>query len=484
MRALAAVLAERGWNITGSDVQPDSAAELINHGIRVSTGHSAGNISAETALVVFSEAIGPENAERRQAEALGIPQRSYAQLLGEITSVGKSAGTAAPAGVEPKRTLAVAGTHGKSTVTAMAAQILVLAGLDPTVVCGAAPVYAGSGIGEIGGRNGAGPLNLVEACEYRRNFLNLRPDVAVLLNVEHDHFDCYQTIDEVATAYSQFLALLPDDGLAIAAHEENTARGNLARTIVEASGRHTVTFGLSRSADWRATNLQQSRGRYRFDVVRHDRRFIHVVLSVPGKHNVLNALAAAALARHSGVSAQHVAQGLAAFRGLKRRLEHCGTWGGVPWIDDYAHHPTEIKASLATLRQMYPRRRIYCVFQPHQASRLTALLDELADSLHNADRIAVADVYRAREPALENGAVRSQTPNLNRPSGEATTGDLAARLRTGGSDVVDVHQPQAIARLLTDELQPGDLLVTIGAGDLGKSFHDIRERLRRNCAVA
>src|SRR5262249_54894345 len=195
-----------------------------------------------------------------------------------------------------------------------------------------------------------------------------------------------------------------------------------------------------------------------------------VTLAVPGRHNVLNALAAAALARHCGVSVQHIAQGLAAFRGLKQRLEPRGSWAGVPWIDDYAHHPTEIKASLAALRQMYPRRRIVCVFQPHQASRLTILLDELAASLHNADSVALANVFRAREGAPQPG--------------EATAADLAAKLRADGVEVLEPNQPATIARTLSQQLQPGDLLVTLGAGDLGKNFRDIRERARRNCAVA
>jgi UDP-N-acetylmuramate--alanine ligase len=195
-----------------------------------------------------------------------------------------------------------------------------------------------------------------------------------------------------------------------------------------------------------------------------------VTLAVPGRHNVLNALAAAALARHCGASSEDIALGLAGFRGLKRRMEVHQRWAGVPWIDDYAHHPSETKATLATVRQMFPRRRIWCVFQPHQASRLTALLDETVASLHNADRIAVAEVYRAREGSAKFG--------------EVTASDLANLLEATGSEVLDEHDPSAIAQRLGSELQPGDVLVTMGAGDIGKVFYEFHERLRRNCAVA
>jgi UDP-N-acetylmuramate--alanine ligase len=447
MRALATLLVERGWHITGSDLRPHAAEGLIARGVRVFTGHASNNVPADAELLVCSNAVPVDNPERQQAQKRGIPILSYAQMLGEIAQ--KSQATAG-------QVLAVAGTHGKSTVTAMAAEILIRAGLDPTVICGAAP---------MNGRHGQGKFTLLEACEYRRNFLHLQPNVAVLLNIEPDHFDCYQSVEQLQGAFAQFIGQTSTDGLIMASHE-----CSVARRIATASGRQIVTFGFSRAADWRATNLEHSLGRYRFDIVRHGQRLTHVTLGVTGRHNVLNAVAAAALARHCGVSAQHISQGLATFRGLKRRLEGRHRWGGVPWIDDYAHHPTAVKAALAAVRQMFPRRRIWCVFQPHQASRLAALLDELATSLHNADRIAVAEVFRAREGQAQPG--------------DATASDLANSLAASGNEVLDEHHPSAIARRLSNELQPGDVLVTMGAGDIGKIFHDFRERARRNCAVA
>jgi UDP-N-acetylmuramate--alanine ligase len=434
-----------------------------------------------TQLLIYSDAVPAENPERQEAQRRGIAIRSYAQMLGEIAAVTQAA---------EGQIFAVAGTHGKSTVTTMASEILIRAGLDPTVICGAEPMNAvaaqpksrnrlktnpasggqpvhdsAKAMSDTGGRNGLGKFTMLEACEYRANFLNLKPNLTALLNVEADHFDWYSSVEQLQETFLQFAQQTADDGLIVASQE-----CDVAKRIASESGRQLVTFGFSRSADWRAMNLEHSLGRYRFDIVRHEQKLNHVTLTVTGRHNVLNALAAAALARHCGVSAQHIAQGLAAFRGLKRRMEVRSRWGGVPWIDDYAHHPTEVRAALATARQMFPRRRICCVFQPHQASRLTVLLDELAASLHNADRIAVADVFRAREG----------TPH----AGEATVSDLAKLLESAGQEVFEEHHPSAIAQRLANELQPGDVLLTMGAGDLGKTFYEFHERLRRNCAVA
>jgi UDP-N-acetylmuramate--alanine ligase len=447
MRAVAAVLLERGWQITGSDLHPQSAGALVSRGARVFSGHASSHLPADTDLLIYSEAVSADNSERQEAQRRGIAIRSYGQILGEIAASCQTAGS---------QVLAVAGTHGKSTVTAMIAAILTRAGMDPTIICGASPVS---------GHQGDGKITLIEACEYRENFLHLRPNVATLLNVEHDHFDCYQLAEQLQAAFSQFALQTRDDGLIVASNESASAI-----KIAASTGRRMVTFGFSRSADWCATNLEHSLGRYRFNIVRHGQKLAHITLTVPGRHNVLNALAAAVVARHCGASGPHIAQGLAAFRGLKRRLEPRGRWAGVPWIDDYAHHPTESRAALATVKQMFPRRRIWCVFQPHQASRLAALLDEFAASLHNADRIAVANVFRSRE-----GLART---------GEPTAADLANLLASSGSDVLAEHNPPAIARRLYNELQPGDVLVTMGAGDLGKIFHEFNERAGRNCAVA
>ncbi len=320
--ALAAVMVAQRWHVSGSDLDADSQRDLIALGIRVSHGHAAGNVPANARLLIYSAAVPAENCERRRAEQLGIESVSYAEMLGRIAA--------------DRQTLAVAGTHGKSTVTAMTAEILIRAGLDPTVMCGASPVLESSGrLGHTGGRFGRGKIALLEACEYRENFRNLRPNVAALLNIEHDHFDCFPTFDALKAAFLRFVESIAADGRLIV-----SADCPRAGEIAGASGRALATFGLSRDADWRVVHLEQSRGRYRFELVRHGRPLTHVSLAVPGRHNVLNALAAAAIARYCGASVQQIAQGLALFRGLHRRLQARGHWADAAWIDDYAHHPT------------------------------------------------------------------------------------------------------------------------------------------------
>jgi len=445
MRSLADVLLGWGWRLAGSDLVGDSARPFAAAGVRIHRGHAAGHLAAETDLVIYSDAVPRENPELGRASELGIPTLSYFQALGRLTS--------------DRHTLAVAGTHGKSTTTAMVAHLLVEAGLDPTVVYGAAPLGHRSG-----GRAGGGELMLVEACEYRANFLQLAADHAVILGIEPDHFDCYDSLDHLTAAFTRFARSVRDDGLLLAragcrATEEAT---RAARCRVE-------TFGFDATADWQARGLAHRRGRYRFGLYRHGRRLAEVWLSVPGRHNVLNALAAAALGWHEGMRAKGIAQALGSFRGLDRRTEVLGSWRGVTLVDDYAHHPTEVKAGLDCLRKMYPDRRVCCVFQPHQALRTARLLDEFAASLQNADRVVVSEVYRAREPAPVFG--------------EVTAADLARRVRSLGGRAVDVVGDEPIAGLLTRELRPGDVLITMGAGDIGKIGHGFIHGLREDRAA-
>ena len=297
---------------------------------------------------------------------------------------------------------------------------------------------------------------LAEACEYRANFLHLRPRHAAILGIEPDHFDCYPTVARLRDAFTRFAALLPDDGLLVARHECEATRQVTA-------GLHCriETFGFDAQAAWSARNVNGQQGRYDFEIVRHQQRLCRVCLQVPGRHNVLNALAAAALAWANGLGPEVIAAGLATFRGLHRRLEWRGEWHGASLLDDYAHHPTEIAATLAAVRETYPGRRVWCVFQPHQASRTAALLDELAASLQNADRLAVADIFRAREPEP-------------RP-GEVTAADLAERARWLGANVEREQTIEQITRRVATQLRAGDVLITMGAGDIGRIHQNLVE---------
>ena len=354
MRALAEVLLGRGWRLSGSDLSIGSLEHLARRDVELHAGHDAAHLPPQTDVVVYSDAVSADNPELRRAECLAIPTLSYFQMLGRLASGG--------------RTLAVAGTHGKSTTTAMAAQILIHAGRNPTVCCGAAPLGQCSG-----GRAGCDDLLLIEACEYRANFLHLRPHHAAILGIEPDHFDCFPGPEHLEAAFRRFARLVPRDGLLLARYDCRATRRATAGLACRVE-----SLGIDGRADWSARRLSAQRGLYRFEIHRHGRPLTQVAMQVAGRHNVLNALAAAALAWENGASAEQIAVGLGSFRGICRRLERVGSWRGVTLVDDYAHHPTEVAATLRTLRQMAPGRRVWCVFQPHQVSRTARLLDELA----------------------------------------------------------------------------------------------------------
>jgi UDP-N-acetylmuramate--alanine ligase len=351
--------------------------------------------------------------------------------------------------MESRRGVAIAGTHGKSTTTAMAGEILLAEGLSPTVVTGAASRDATSG-----GRLGRGRLMLAEACEYRAHFLHLTPQIAVVLSVEPDHFDCFASHAELEQAFGEFVQRVPSDGLVLWSAECGATRRAVGRL-----GCAGESFGLVPAAIWRATDLRHRRGFYTFQVRCRERLVCDVALSVPGRHNVLNALAAAAVASHCGATGRAIRAGLTRFAGLARRTELVSDDPNLAVVDDYAHHPTEVRATLASVREMFPGRRVWCAFQPHQESRTRRLLEEFAHSLQNADRIIVTDVFRAREP--DDGC-------------RATVADLALRIAELGANVVQLPSAIEIERHLWLHLEHADVLVTIGAGDIGSVAHGLR----------
>ncbi|MBN2293527.1 MAG: UDP-N-acetylmuramate--L-alanine ligase [Pirellulales bacterium] len=451
MRAMAGVLYGWGWKLSGSDSGVTSGETLGLPGVKVSTSHAAENVAEGTDLVIHSDALGGDNEELQRAAKLGIPVATYFQVAGCLMRWFNG--------------IAVAGTHGKSTTTAMAARVLIDAGLDPTVLCGAHEL--GNTDGEIagGGRSGGGKLMLVEACEYRQNFLHLQPRCAAILGIEADHFDCYEKMDDIRRAFELFAASVPSDGFLIVKHDCFSTR-----SVVSEATCKVETFGFKVSGsvtqpDWMARLIDSQLGRYRFEILHCGIGIGEIALKLPGRHNVLNALATAALAFHQGVDAERIASSLSEFRGLNRRLELLGTWHGVTILDDYAHHPTEVAVTLQAIREMYPGRRLCCVFQPHQASRTARLLDELAEGLENVDCLVLAEIFRARE-------------GPPRP-GQVTAEDLADAIRRRGQYVSDSRSANEIHKELINNLRPGDVLVTIGAGDIRRIangyIHWIRE---------
>jgi UDP-N-acetylmuramate--alanine ligase len=427
MRALAEVLVGWGWQVSGSDPNVADVQSLAGLGVRLFKDQATHPLSPDIKLVIRSDAVPMENPELRRATELGIPTISYFEMLGRIGA--------------NRDTIAIAGTHGKSTTTAMAAHILVEAGQDPTVFCGATP------FGKIsGGRAGHGALMLVEACEYHANFLNLQPRDAAILGIEPDHFDYYDSLNQIEDAFRHFAALLPADGLLLARHDCASTRRMTASLPCRVE-----SFGTCPEADWAAQELEAHAGCFRFEIQHHGQPIGAVQLQMPGRHNVLNALAAAALAWTRGVPGEQIAAGISSFAGLHRRLELLETWRGVAMVDDYAHHPTEVAAALEAVRAMFPHRRLWCVFQPHQASRTARLLHEFASSLQNADIVMVAEICRARENDC--------------PLGGVTAADLARETARLGVEVLSGHGAEKIRATLQTRLAPGDVLVTLGAGD-------------------
>ena len=447
MKALAEMLSGLGWTISGSDLQPppDSLELLGRKGFQVHHGHAQEFVPCDADLLIYSPAIAAFNPERVRAEQLGIPQWSFHELLGEL--------------MKSRVGVSIAGTHGKSTTTAMVASVLRDAGLSPSAVIGAELVSNGAS-----GWAGTSELFVVESCEYQKNFLTLSPTHAVLTGIEADHFDCFRNLFEMREAFAEFVSRLPSHGHLIIRGDCEATRVAAASSVAQIE-----TFSLRDCSDWWAADLRPTAEGLHFRVFYGDRFFTEVSLRVPGRHNVLNAIAAVAMCHHLGVSASAVREGLSDFRGTKRRFEVLGSWNGVTLIDDYAHHPTAVKATLQTAREQFPGRRLLCAFQPHQESRTRALLEDFAESFGSADEVFLAPIFTARE---EGSA-----------SAEQTNSELAERIASRGQAVRWLSSLDRLTSELDDAARPGDVLVTMGAGDINRIQHELTRRLQRHSAT-
>ncbi|MBU0637550.1 MAG: UDP-N-acetylmuramate--L-alanine ligase [Planctomycetes bacterium] len=440
MSGLARVLLREGARVSGSDCQPGRMlTELEQHGARITTRQDAAALPAETELVVVSAAIPPAHAEFAEAARRGLRIMKYAEMLGALMS--------------PRTGIAISGTHGKSTTTAWLTYVLRLAGLDPSFVIGAVVEQLGGGSGV-----GDGPCFVAEACEYDRSFLNLWPRYGAVLNIEEDHLDYYDGLEAITEAFVEFAGRVPASGLVVLNGDDERCRQLAERTAAPVE-----TFGCGRVGDWRATEIAVQGGHYSFTLVRRGEKQRRCRLGIPGRHNVCNALAVAVLATHAGASLEAIEQGLAGFRGVRRRLEQRGSPGGVHVLDDYAHHPTEIQATLHAARERFQPRRLWCVFQPHQHSRTRFLLEDFARSFELADRIVVPDIYFVRDTQRDREAV--------------CAADLIERIRVRGGDAVHIPAFDAIVDFLSREVAAGDLVLTMGAGTIWKVADELVRRL-------
>lgn len=440
MSAAASMLLELGADVSGSDLQPfDGLGQLVANGARVSIGHQAMHLDRRTDLVVISAAIPSDNPELTLANHNGNSIVKYAQLLGRMMS--------------DRIGIGIAGTHGKTTTTAMCSFIFHRAQLDPAYVFGARSDQLGGGSSA-----GRGPHFIAESCEYDRSFLHLFPKAAAILNVEPDHLDYFHSFEALVEAFGQFAANVEPSGLLVCNAEDKWSQ--------EAARQGTAaveTFGVKADANWQSVNMREDFGRYLFDLHHNGEPVTSIKLQVPGLHNVANALAAAALADHAGIDADIIGSALSEFAGVNRRLTWRGKGRGVTIVDDYAHHPTEIRATLDAVRNRYRPRRTWVVFQPHQHARTRFLLDEFADSLHDVDEVLVPDVYDAREQDAGDQQVGSA--------------ELVSLICTRGGHAQYLPTLQAAADHVVSNAAEGDLVVTMGAGDVWKVADELVERI-------
>lgn len=428
LSAIARVLHGWGYQVSGSDRQPSALTEtLAAEGMRIYAGHRADQ-AAGAEVVVMSSAVAEDNPEVVEARRRGVPVVKRDRFLAELTA--------------GKMTIAVAGTHGKTTTSAMIAWILAQAGLDPTFIVGGVLHNL-----RTNARAGHGRHFVIEADEYDRAFLGLWPQVAVITAIEHDHPDCYPTLEEMRDAFARFAARVGAGGLLIVGGEDEEARG-LGETWRRVGGQ-AATFGAGLPWDWRAEQVQVGVGTV-LEVWHAGQRLGRCELELPGRHNALNALAALAAADAIGVPFEAAARALAEFQGTARRFELKGEAGGVTVVDDYAHHPTKIRATLAAARARYPGQATWAVFQPHTYSRTAVLLEEFGTAFGDADHVMVTDVYAARE---------SDTLGVS-------GADVAAQIgRSGHPDVKYVETLEGVAAAVLEGVEPGDVVLTLGAGD-------------------
>ncbi len=422
MSGIAKVLLNGGVRVSGSDRSESPVIdELRSMGAVVSIGHSADNITNQD-LVVYTAACSDDNPEIAAARACGIDVVDRATILGWIMQ-------------DYAKAVSVAGTHGKTTTTSMMTYILMKAMLDPTVM-------VGGNLDIIDGnfRMGNSPYFVTETCEYCRSFLKFFPQYAIILNVEEDHLDYYRDLDDIIDAFTDFAAIVPEDGCVVVPSQSE----NAMRCLGKVRG-SVLTFGTA-DADFVAANISyNSYGYPEFDVLHKGETVVSLELSVPGEHNVLNATACVACAYAMGIDMQYVKEGLAAFAGTKRRFEKKGYINGALVIDDYAHHPTEIKATLDAVARVN-HNKLWCIFQPHTYTRTYSLFDDFVSVLSDAENVVVADIYAAREQ--DTGIVSAK--------------QLADKI-PGAVFMKSFDEIESYIRLNAAE---GDIVLTVGAGNV------------------
>ncbi|MBI3753336.1 MAG: UDP-N-acetylmuramate--L-alanine ligase [Deltaproteobacteria bacterium] len=426
MSGIAEVLLNLGYNITGSDMKvSDITRRLEGIGAKIFIGHRFENINGSD-VVVYSSAVKMDNPEIIHARENLVPVIPRAEMLAELMRM--------------KYGIAIAGTHGKTTTTSMIATILGSHGMDPTVVIGGKLNSIGSNA-----RLGKGEFLVAEADESDGSFLKLSPTIAVVTNIDREHMDHYRDMDEVRDAYLAFINEIPFYGCAILCLDHPTIQGLIPRVT-----RRHITYGLTAQADFSARDIEIAGMKTSFDVWHRGKRLGRVTVKIPGEHNVYNSLAALAVATELDIGFEEAKDSMASFSGVERRFQIKGEWNGVTFVDDYGHHPAEIRATLKAAKDGW-NNRVVAVFQPHRYSRTKDLFQEFLSAFNDADTLILTDIYPAGEEKIEG----------------VSSGVLYNSIKAyGHRDVVYIPDKEDIPAYLTKTAKPGDMVITLGAGNI------------------
>jgi len=427
MSAIAEILLDKGYHITGSDIKASNITEkLQSRGAEIYIGHDMANV-INADLIVHTSAVKEDNPEIVKGRELNIPILDRAEILGTLMK-------------KYKNSIAISGAHGKTTTTSMISLIFENANVKPTIL-------VGGELREIDGNVKVGKTDyfITEACEYQENFLKFNPSIGIILNIDEDHLDFFKSLDHIISSFNKFASLIPKDGYLIVNNDDFNVRklsNNLNCNI--------VTYGLNLEAMYQGKNITfDEDGTPSFDVFYKNSLLDRFTLGIPGYHNIYNSLASIATAHILKVPLQVIKETLLSFKGTKRRFDILGEFKGIKVIDDYAHHPTEIKATLNAARK-HPHNKIWCVFQPHTYTRTKALLMDFSTSFNDADKIIITDIYAARE----------------KNTGEIHSIDLAKEIEKEGKDVIYIKDFIDIVGYIRENATNGDIILTMGAGNI------------------
>lgn len=434
MSGIAEILLNMGFKISGSDSNNSSTTErLSNEEIKISIGQSADNINDDIALVAYTAAVKEDNPELMEARKRNIPCMERSLLLGELTRMYNN-------------TIAICGTHGKTTTTSMVSIAFMNGDKNPTV-------QVGADLRQLNNTNyriGSSDFFIIEACEYVRSFLSFSPKSVILLNIEEDHLDYYKDLNDIKSAFNEFLSYVPIDGAIVFNNDDENCV-----EVAKDKNANIISFGINNESDWMAKNIELIDGFYTFDAINKENT-IKISLSVPGYHNIYNALATIAISYYYKVSSTAIQKSLKDFTGAHRRFEYVGMLNGAKIYDDYAHHPTEIKATIDAANQLN-HNKLWVIFQPHTYTRTSTLFSEFSKAFENVDEVILTDIYAARE--IDTGIVSSKM--------------LSDAVSKHSSNCTYISTFDDIKKYLRENVKENDLVLTVGAGSITKLGYEL-----------